>query len=142
MRTHSAPVPLKRPAVAVQPVAPRKTTRAAIVRRHSRSEKLTSVAGVALAVVLLLAGATYQMTSDDVPPPRGTAAAHPFVESRAARIVMPSDVAGQCREHSFDNDRGAFSEAKKVPCEAEKPRAMKGEGQGFSSFKEAFGGKK
>lgn len=135
MRTQSARVPFKAPAAAVIAV-PRKLTRAALVRPHSHSERIAVIAGAALAVALLLAGAAYTMRGD-TPPPIVTPANHPFLTARVARIVIPGDD-GVCREHGFDNERGVFGEARVVVCPDDRSQPTRGSSD-FSSFK--FGGR-
>jgi hypothetical protein len=140
MRMQPAPVTSRRPAAQAIPPS-RPATRASILRKHSYGEKLTTIAGAAVAIALLVGGGAYTMSRGAAPPPREKVVVHPFAQGRVARIVMEDDD-GACREHSFDNDRGGFGASRSIPCHDNRPKAKGGmSAEGFSNFKQAFGGK-
>jgi hypothetical protein len=134
-----APVTSRRPAAQAIPPS-RPATRAAIIRKHSYGEKLTSIAGAAVALALLVGGVAYTMSPSAEPTPREKVVIHPFAQGRVARIVMQDDD-GTCREHGFNNDHGGFGASRTIQCVDNRPRGRGPSVEGFSNFKQAFGGK-
>jgi len=123
---------------------PPRVTRAPRTRSpwHTRSRKERLAIGTAVGVVAMLVatGAIYTLMGlSPSSPARIAPAADHFSQTRAARIVVPTDD-GLCREYTFNNENGVFGEYRLVPCaDTSAPSVGAPNEAGFEAFKQAFG---
>jgi hypothetical protein len=107
-------------------------------RRHTRSEKHFISGAVVFLAILLAAGILYVGLKDDTSAStEATLRTVPL--PRMARILLPGP-GSMCREVTFDNDTGIFSNDRLRPCD-EKTAASAGTpggSSGLSSFREGF----